>query len=68
MGTLSSSPRTLRGAIVAVDPKSPLSRIVIFQYNPDEVRLCAASEDPSVWLMREVLHACRGQRYARAGG
>lgn len=38
MGTLSSSPRTLRGAIVAVDPKSPLSRIVIFQYNPDEVR------------------------------
>jgi hypothetical protein len=38
VGTLSSSPRTLRGAIVAVDPKSPLSRIVIFQYNPDEVR------------------------------
>ena len=38
MGTLSSSPRTLRGAIVAIDPKSPLSRIVVFQYNPDEVR------------------------------
>ena len=31
------SPRTLRGAIVAIDPVSPLSRLVIFQYNPDEV-------------------------------
>jgi hypothetical protein len=38
VGTLESSPRPLRGAIVAVDPKGPLSRIVIFQYNPDEVR------------------------------
>jgi hypothetical protein len=38
VGTLESSPRTLRGAIVAVDPKGPPSRIVIFQYNPDEVR------------------------------
>lgn len=36
MGTLTSAPRTLRGAIVAVDPLSPISRIVIFQYNPDE--------------------------------
>jgi hypothetical protein len=31
------APRTLRGAIVAVDPRSPLSRIVVFGYNPDEV-------------------------------
>jgi hypothetical protein len=32
---------------VAVDPKSPLSRIVIFQYNPDEVRrtLAPAADD-----------------------
>ena len=37
MGSFPGSPRTLRGAIVAVDPRSPLSRIVIFQYNPDEV-------------------------------
>jgi hypothetical protein len=37
VGTLTSSPRVLRGAIVAVDPASPLSRIVVFQYNPDEV-------------------------------
>ncbi|MGC0252706.1 hypothetical protein [Pseudactinotalea sp. Z1748] len=36
MGTLTSAPRTLRGAIVAVDPVSPISRTVIFQYNPDE--------------------------------
>lgn len=31
------SPRTLRGAIVAVEPRNPLSRIVLFGYNPDEV-------------------------------
>jgi hypothetical protein len=32
-----STPRTLRGAIVAVSPLQPLSRVVLFQYNPDEV-------------------------------
>jgi hypothetical protein len=37
MGSLSGSPRTLRGAVVAVDPLSPLSRIVVFQYNPDQM-------------------------------
>ena len=37
MGGYPGSPRTLRGAIVAVDPLSPLSRIVVFQYNPDSV-------------------------------
>jgi hypothetical protein len=37
MSRFPRSPRTLRGAIVAVDPLSPLSRIVIFQYNPDSV-------------------------------
>jgi hypothetical protein len=37
VGTLTSTPRPLRGAIVAVDPVSPLSRAVVFQYNPDEV-------------------------------
>jgi len=37
MGRFPGSPRTLRGAIVAVDPLSPLSRIVVFQYNPDTV-------------------------------
>jgi hypothetical protein len=37
MGTLSESPRPLRGAVLAVDPLSPLSRIVIFQYNPDQM-------------------------------
>ena len=37
MSSFPGSPRTLRGAIVAVEPRSPLSRIVIFQYNPDEV-------------------------------
>lgn len=37
MGTPTGSPPTIRGAIVAVDPTSPLSRVVVFQYNPDEV-------------------------------
>jgi hypothetical protein len=34
---MSGTPRTLRGAIVAVSATRPLSRVVIFQYNPDEV-------------------------------
>jgi hypothetical protein len=37
MGSFPGSPRTLRGAIVAVEPRNPLSRIVLFGYNPDEV-------------------------------
>lgn len=37
MGSFPGSPRTLRGAIVAVDKLSPLSRLVIFQYNPDQM-------------------------------
>lgn len=37
VGTMTSTPRTLRGAIVAVSPAQPLSRVVVFQYNPDEV-------------------------------
>lgn len=37
MSSFPGSPRTLPGAIVAVDPVSPLSRLVLFQYNPDEV-------------------------------
>jgi hypothetical protein len=34
---MTRTPRTLRGAIVAVDQSGPPSRIVVFQYNPDEV-------------------------------
>jgi hypothetical protein len=37
MGSFPCSPRTLRGAILAVDRRSPLSRIVLFGYNPAEV-------------------------------
>ena len=35
--TMTSTPRTLRVAIAAVSPACPVSRAVIFQYNPDEV-------------------------------
>jgi hypothetical protein len=34
---MTRTPRTLRGAIVAIDRAGPPSRIVVFQYNPDEV-------------------------------
>ncbi|MBD5788260.1 hypothetical protein IF650_19035 [Cellulosimicrobium terreum] len=37
MSSFPGSPRVLPGAIVAVDPLSPLARVVIFQYNPQEV-------------------------------
>ncbi|GAA1383295.1 hypothetical protein [Catellatospora chokoriensis] len=37
MGNMTSSPRTLRGAIFAIDMAMPLPRIVIFQYNPESV-------------------------------
>jgi len=35
MGTLSSTPRLLKGAIVGIDILNPLASIIIFQYNPD---------------------------------
>jgi hypothetical protein len=37
MSGFPGAPRTLRGAIVAVEARNPLSRIVLFGYNPDEV-------------------------------
>lgn len=37
MQSFPGSPRTLRGAIVAADVTSPLSRVIVFQYNPDTV-------------------------------
>jgi hypothetical protein len=37
MGSFPGSPRTLRGAIVAVDPTGPVLPLVFFQYNPDTV-------------------------------
>jgi hypothetical protein len=30
-------PRTLRGAIVGVDPFNPLASVIVFQYNPDSL-------------------------------
>ncbi|MEW2051334.1 hypothetical protein [Streptomyces sp. NPDC005476] len=37
MSGFPGSPRTLRGAVVAVDSSGPLSRLVVFQYNPDQI-------------------------------
>ncbi len=32
------TPRTLRGAIVGVDPVNPLASVIVFQYNPDTLQ------------------------------
>jgi hypothetical protein len=32
------SPRTLRGALVGIDPFNPLASVVVFQYNPDSLQ------------------------------
>lgn len=37
MGGFPGSPRTLRGAILSVEPTSPIPRVVTFQFNPDAV-------------------------------
>ncbi|MDO8144898.1 MULTISPECIES: hypothetical protein [unclassified Isoptericola] len=38
MSTFPGSPRTVPGAVVAVEPLGALSRVAVFQYNPDQVR------------------------------
>lgn len=35
MSTFPGSPRLIKGAIVALDPKNPVASIIVFQYNPD---------------------------------
>jgi hypothetical protein len=35
MSSFPGSPRLLKGAIVGVDPLSPIPNVVVFQYNPD---------------------------------
>ncbi len=37
MTTFPRSPRTLKGAIVAVDPFNPLASVIVFQYNPESL-------------------------------
>lgn len=42
------SARTVRGAVVAIDPSGPPPRVIPFQYNPDEVvREIAPHQPPS---------------------
>ena len=35
MSTFPNSPRLIKGALVGVDPLSPVGSVVVFQYNPD---------------------------------
>ncbi len=35
MTTFPGSPRVLKGALVGIDPATPIPSVIIFQYNPD---------------------------------
>ncbi len=35
MTTFPGSPRVLKGAIVSIDPLTPIPNVIVFQYNPD---------------------------------
>jgi len=35
MTTSARAPRMFKGALVAIEPSSPLARVILFQYNPD---------------------------------
>jgi hypothetical protein len=35
MTTFPNSPRVLKGALVGIDPASPIPKVIVFQYNPD---------------------------------
>lgn len=37
MTTFPGSPRVLKGALVSVDPMSPIPNVIVFQYNPDSL-------------------------------
>lgn len=38
MSTFPGSPRLVKGAIVGFDPFNPLASVVVFQYNPEDIR------------------------------
>ena len=44
MTTFPRSPRTLRGAIVAIDPFNPLASVIVFQYNPETLTRSLSSQ------------------------
>jgi hypothetical protein len=45
MTTFPGSPRTLKGAIVAIDPFNPVASVIVFQYNPESL---SRSIDPQI--------------------
>ena len=40
------SPRTLRGALVSIDPVIPIPKLVVFQYNPDSLTRSITARTP----------------------
>jgi hypothetical protein len=45
VSTFPRSPRTLRGAVVAIDPFNPVASVIVFQYNPESL---TRSIDPQI--------------------
>lgn len=45
MTTFPGSPRTLKGAIAAIDPFNPVASVIVFQYNPESL---TRSLDPQI--------------------
>jgi len=45
MTTFPRSPRTLKGAIAAIDPFNPVASVIVFQYNPESL---TRSLDPQI--------------------
>jgi hypothetical protein len=45
MNTSPRSPRTLKGAIVGIDPLNPVASVIVFQYNPESL---TRSIDPQI--------------------
>ena len=47
MTTFPGSPRLQKGAIVGFDPLNPLASVVVFQYNPQDIRRTLAPTGPT---------------------
>lgn len=47
MTTFPRSPRTLKGAIVGLDPLNPLASVIVFQYNPDSLSRRVVARAPA---------------------
>ena len=47
MTTFPGSPRVLKGALVGIDPATPIPSVIIFQYNPDTLTRTLQIQTPT---------------------